>query len=444
MRKNRKKTIRQSLLILLLLIGIGYAALRTTLKIDGTVGVDKTTWDVHFENVSVTNGSVTANPAPTSNDTDTTEMTYAVNFSQPGDYFEFTVDIVNDGSIDAMIESVSNNAYANASSTTPIAIPAYLSSTVTYDDGTPIQQNQELLHNTSEKIKVRIEFKKDINVSDLPSSGATSLVFKFNGSYKQKDENAISTYDWRLPTGRTKDNLQLGDEICTRDQCFNFLHYEGTNNEDIVMFAKYNLNVGNNAKGTETFIQDSDVIGRYRGYGTVAFSSEMYWMDGNNLLSPYNQNDTIYYNRMFVYRSDNSQAYPIIYDSSYDTAPDFSSTCDGSTNCWKTPGYSIAYYVKQYVNKLAEDYGVTIKDARLLTLSEAISNIGCQEIDPMYYYCSSTSFISTTSYWIGNVFDEGYVFPMEYGGHLSIAGVRYYDGDEYGVRPVIVVSKSDI
>jgi hypothetical protein len=45
-----------------------------------------------------------------------------------------------------------------------------------------------LLHNTSEKIKVRVEFKKDINVSDLPSSGDTSIVFKFIGDYKQADE----------------------------------------------------------------------------------------------------------------------------------------------------------------------------------------------------------------------------------------------------------------
>ena len=209
MRTNRKKTIRTALLMLLLLIGIGYAALKTTLKIDGTVGVDKTTWDVHFENVEPTTGSVVANPAPTTNNIDTTEMTYTIGFTKPGDFYEFTVDIVNNGTIDAMIEDVSNNAYANAQSTTPIALPSYLESTITYSDGTPIKQNQILPKKngdtkTVEKVKIRIEFKKDINVSDLPSDGDTTIVFKFVGKFKQADDNAkpirfaanFETDDW--------------------------------------------------------------------------------------------------------------------------------------------------------------------------------------------------------------------------------------------------------
>ena len=202
MKENRKKNIRVAVLILILFLGIGFAALTTQLKIDGAVNVSRTSWDVHFENVSITEGSVNASPAPVSDDATTTEMEYGINFTKPGDYFEFTTDIVNDGTIDAMVDVVSNNAYANASSTTPITLPSYLRSTTTYDDGTPISQNQELLHGTSEKIKVRVEFRTDINPSDLPSSGDTSVVFKFKADYKQKNENSVpvginfSTVTW--------------------------------------------------------------------------------------------------------------------------------------------------------------------------------------------------------------------------------------------------------
>ena len=190
MKHNRKQNLKV-LIVVLLLLSIGFAALNTTLKIDGTVNVARSTWDVHFENVSVTEGSVTANPAPTTNNTDTTEMIYTINFTKPGDYFEFTTDIVNDGTIDAMVDVISNDAYQNASSPTPITLPPYLTSTVTYADGGIIKQNQKLDHNTSEKIRVRVEFKKDISSSDLPSSGDTSIVFKFIGDYKQADDNAI-------------------------------------------------------------------------------------------------------------------------------------------------------------------------------------------------------------------------------------------------------------
>ena len=192
MKENRKKTIKVAVLILILLLGLGFAALAANLKIDGTVNVSRTSWDVHFENVQITEGSITANPAPTSDNTTTTEMTYTINFTKPGDFFEFTTDIVNDGTIDAMVDVVSNNAYADSTSTTPISLPTYLTSTVTYSDGNEILSNQLLAHNTSEKIKVRVEFKTDIEVSDLPSSGDTSIVFKFMGDYKQSDNNGYT------------------------------------------------------------------------------------------------------------------------------------------------------------------------------------------------------------------------------------------------------------
>ena len=190
MNRFRKKNITILLLVMLLLLTVGYAALSTTLKINGTIDVSKASWDVHFENVNITPGSVTATQAPTTNNTNTTEMNYTINFTKPGDFYEFTTDIVNDGTIDAMIDVVDNNAYATVASTTPIALPSYLTSSTTYDDGVLIQQNQMITHETSEKIKVRIEFKKDISASDLPSSGDTTVVFKLKGQYKQADEDA--------------------------------------------------------------------------------------------------------------------------------------------------------------------------------------------------------------------------------------------------------------
>ena len=186
--RNRRNKKYLYVLILFLALGIGFAALAANLKINGTVNIDSASWDVHFENVQITQGSVTANPAPTSNNVDTTEMTYTVNFTKPGDFYEFTVDIANDGSIDAMINLVSNTTYEQ-DGTTPKNLPDYLRSSVTYDDGVQIKQNQELLHNTSETIKVRIEYRTDIDTSDLPDT-ADTVVFKLEEDYKQKDENA--------------------------------------------------------------------------------------------------------------------------------------------------------------------------------------------------------------------------------------------------------------
>ena len=188
MRKNiknrRKRKIKLALLSLLLFIGIGYALTVTSLKINGLVSIPDPKWDVHFENVSETLGSVTAVTQPTSDDETTTEMTYAINLTTPGEFYEFTVDIVNEGNIDAMVEEVSNTVY-EADGTTERSLPAYLKSTVTYSDGVRIKENQLLAHDTSEKIKVRVEFRQDINPSDLPSTAAETVKFKFIGQYRQ-------------------------------------------------------------------------------------------------------------------------------------------------------------------------------------------------------------------------------------------------------------------
>ena len=440
MKRNRKQNIRLLALILILLLGIGFAALAANLKIDGTLNVSRTSWDVHFENVSITEGSVEANPAPVSDDTTTTEMAYTINFTKPGDYFEFTTDIVNDGTIDAMVDVVSNNAYANASSTTPITLPTYLTSTVTYEDGVPIAQNQELLHNTSEKIKVRVEFKTDINVSDLPSSGDTSMVFKFIGDYKQADETSVPKPVVVLPEGKTKDNLTVGDTIKIKNEEFNFIRYDG---DDIVMLAKYNLKVGNiydsswNKTGQYTSadtgygLQSSEARGYVQGAssynGTVAFSATNYWHDSStDALKP-----------------EYGTSYPAdVYDAvNYKTEPDFSTTCD-STHCFNTPGYSVAYYVDNYKTILT-GYGATIKDARLLKYSEAIdTSIGCNASSKSCPTTGDSAFITNTSFWLGSANYDSYVWYVYSDGYFNY--IDYGKGYNFGVRPVVVISKSNI
>ena len=200
--RTMKKQFRHLIIaICLMFLVIGFAAFSSTLKINGMYNIGSMKWDVHFENIQITNGSVNASVAPTISNTNTNYITYTIDFTQPGDFYEFTVDVVNAGTIDAMVDVVSNKAH-NATGSTEIELPTYLTSTLTYDDGVAITQNQKLVHGTSEKIKVRVEFKKDIEISDLPSDGNTRILFIFNCNYKQADDESIpvrvdfSTASW--------------------------------------------------------------------------------------------------------------------------------------------------------------------------------------------------------------------------------------------------------
>ena len=71
--KTKKTKIIALLLILVLLISVGYATLTANLNINGTSTVKGKGWLIYFDNVQITTGSVTANPAPTTSGTSTKE-----------------------------------------------------------------------------------------------------------------------------------------------------------------------------------------------------------------------------------------------------------------------------------------------------------------------------------------------------------------------------------
>ena len=193
-REQRRKNILVLLLVLLCSLGLGYALLRTNLTINGTSKIKGNTWDIHFENLNVTDGSVelSTDDVAAAIGSNITEVSYTVTLSQPGDYYEFTVDAVNAGSIDGMVESVTSKLNDAVITT----LPAYLDYSVSYSDGVAISPNQYLKAGETETYKVRIEFKKDISSSDLPTSVQT-LTLDFGVTYIQADNTATEVEHYK-------------------------------------------------------------------------------------------------------------------------------------------------------------------------------------------------------------------------------------------------------
>ena len=182
MNRRKKQIYMASIFTLALVIGVGYAFLTSTLNITGNTKIKENSWDVHFENFQPTTGSVTATSAGI--DTNKTSVNYTVTLSKPGDFYEFTVDAVNEGTIDAMIGSLSNTGLTARQL-------QYMTYTVTYLDGIEIAQNQALPADSSETFKVRVEYKKDISVSDLPEDDQ-QITLTFSATYVQADNNAVA------------------------------------------------------------------------------------------------------------------------------------------------------------------------------------------------------------------------------------------------------------
>ena len=196
MRNSKKMTTRLVLVALLLMITLGYAFLTANLNINGTSKIKDARWNIHFANLALTDGSVTlgeGDSAAVITENNTTEVTYAVTLTKPGDFYEFTVDAVNEGTIDGMVNLVTSTmkeGTGEAVNITDSNLPPYLSYSATYSDGKKIEKNHSLKSGKSEKYKVRIEFKKDITATQLPGA-EKSFTFNFQVDYVQADNNAV-------------------------------------------------------------------------------------------------------------------------------------------------------------------------------------------------------------------------------------------------------------
>ena len=193
MRRRKKNSFVLLLLVLLLGIGLGYALLTQTLNIIGSTTIANSTWDIHFDNVQVTEGSVSleeGDSAASIDQNNNTIVNYAVTLNLPGDYYEFTVDVVNAGTIDGMVGEVISN-YNNVPISTTNPLPDYLIYSVTYEDGVEIEENHLLEAADTDTYKVRVEFDSTVTGDNLPSDTQT-LNLSFGVEYVQADDSAIA------------------------------------------------------------------------------------------------------------------------------------------------------------------------------------------------------------------------------------------------------------
>ena len=180
---NHKKRIMYfSLFFLLLFISVGYAYLNAALSINGHTELSANTWNIHFENLAVTDGSVAAS-TPAAIQSDTTNIVYSVLLDRPGDFYEFEVDVVNAGTIGGKISLVNIQGISSAAE-------PYLEQSIKYTNGNPVQVDDLLNPGASKRIVVRVGYKEDLN--SLPEDDI-ELDLELDITYTQTDEEEITT-----------------------------------------------------------------------------------------------------------------------------------------------------------------------------------------------------------------------------------------------------------
>ena len=196
MRRRNRKVMYLVFGALILMVSVGYAVLSANLTINGVSRIANARWDVHFENVRATNNSnvipTTAPSAPAASKA--TTISYVVNLDEPGDIYEFLVDVVNAGAIDAKFASLSSKIKIDDGAlldVSPSTLPSYLIYTVTMGDGSAIVNDHNLLARQTETYKIHVEFKMDITNEELEAAQDKSITLNVGLNYVQADNSGM-------------------------------------------------------------------------------------------------------------------------------------------------------------------------------------------------------------------------------------------------------------
>ena len=417
---NKKRNMHLLIVfVVALVIGIGYAILSNNLNIAGSTKIKDNTWNVHFENINVASGSVSA-PTPTIQNG--TNVTYTVTLNMPGDFYEFTVDAKNGGSIDAMIGSISNTGLTDEQK-------KYMEYSATYSDSVNIEEKQELKANTKETIKVRVKFRKDIDASALPTEVKT-LNLTLNMNYVQANN-----------TSKIVRNI-----VCKRATT---LHNDGTNTYG-------NLGTTGTLASGDAFDCDVNGDGEYNSQ-----TERFYYV--TDLDTDNNYGVLIYYDNV----SDGIPNHSIPEGGYY--IPEFMGPYDllddidiseiiqikselPTTLMWKNVSLS------NTIRKIKDQLGNEYKDlsyagyaARFLTYQEVVSACGIGNPTSDGYLNSCKYFIENNAlYWLENTYfqniNEGETEVLPLPGMAWIIGTNSIEAtaEAFYVRPVIEVPKSKI
>ncbi|MBR3116617.1 MAG: hypothetical protein IKF36_01930 [Bacilli bacterium] len=138
---------------------------------------DDINWKIEFDNLVVKSGSVQA-VTDAHILSSKTDIAYEIILTKPGQYYAFSVDIKNEGNLDAKVyESVKTGLSSMQTK--------YLTYDVTYNDGTPISVDDVLEAGTRKKINVIVKFNDDASEDDLPDYSET-LKLTYKITYVEK------------------------------------------------------------------------------------------------------------------------------------------------------------------------------------------------------------------------------------------------------------------
>ena len=177
--KDKKNAIIVSLLIAVVAMAIGYAALSSQLTINGTAEVTST-WDVKMTSISEGTKSNSAGVESTAivNSAElsgNTTATFDVSFQTPGDTVEFDIVVTNSGSLDAKLANVTATATDGGDTPLELTEENGINYEITIDGKTVDEAKNDVLTNTGGHSTIHVKVYWDQNATEVPVNSLKKL-----------------------------------------------------------------------------------------------------------------------------------------------------------------------------------------------------------------------------------------------------------------------------
>ena len=464
-----KNAILIVLAICLIGITVAYATLSQNLDISGVAKVGKTNWNIHFTKVLTPKAEGYAEGGKATLNSDSTVLTVSEGILKvPGDTITYVFDVINEGDIDAEVETVLttiDNCKASDNTTDVTMYCDKIKYDLVYQDTKEeVKKKDQLLKGESKTLNLIITYDKNKELTSLPSTEIvlSNITSTINYTMIQKSSGSTEEPQNKIVCKRA---TTIHTEECTQKDTTNYCGgagYTSTGSKETSTIRYGNLGTSGTLTSGDAF--DCDV----NGDGTYDPETERFYYVSNyyNTSTKSFEDDTavlIYYNNVSVGSSSNNTTYA--YDSSGENwhGPQTAILQLPTTSQWSN--VSLKNTTRSILNENGENTttgGITPNNfnysgyaARLLTIEElriATENNGIPtfqagEIDNFTYLLENTNFSNENnfSWWLENVRSDNSRHAWSVNGYYrTVYGNTVEDISSTCVRPAIEVSKTNI
>ena len=457
------------LAVCLIGITVAYATLSQNLNISGVAKVGKTSWNIHFTKVLTPKAEGYAEGGKATLNSDSTVLTVSEGILKvPGDTITYVFDVINEGDLDAEVETVLTTIDSCKASDDTIDVTMYCDKIkydlVYQDTKEAVKKNDQLLKGESKTLNLIITYDKNKELTSLPNTEIVldNITSTINYTMIQKSSGSTEEPQNKIVCKRA---TTLHTEECTQKDTTNYCGgagytIAGSRGTTTITYG----NLGTSGALTSGDAFDCDV----NGDGVYDSNTERFYYvsDYYNTSTKAFESDTavlIYYNNVSSGNSNNKTTYA--YDSSGEnfhgsrtaikelpttsqwsnislknTTRSISNESGSNTTTGGTTPSNFSY--AGYATRL-----LTIEELRIATENNGIPTFQVGEIDNFTYLLENTSFSNENNFawWLENVRSDNSRQAWSVNGYYrTVYGNTVEDISSTGVRPAIEVSKTNI